>query len=83
MPTPSEPDETQTVTFDPSLQVVVWWNDLTLWQASKYAADRETFWRSTMWPIRQTMSMSDDAYWNLTVADHAELLEHLKLEGAG
>ena len=69
----------QTADYDADLQVLVYWNDLTLWQAAKYAADREDYWRSTMWVIRQAMSLSDDEFWNLTVSDHADLVAHLGL----
>lgn len=63
--------------FDPDLQVVVYWADLTLWQASKYLADREAFFLETELGIRERFSMSSDDYWNMTVSDHARMVEHI------
>ncbi len=66
-----------TVTFDDDTQVVVYWADLTLWQASKYLADRESFFLDTELPIRERFSLSTDDYWAMTVSDHARMVEHI------
>jgi hypothetical protein len=69
-----------TVPIDPDRQVVVYWADLTLWQASKYALDRETYWVETMLPIRATFGMSHSAYWDMTVTDHADMVTFLGID---
>jgi len=63
--------------IDPEYQVVVYWGDLTLWQAAKYVADKEAYWLETELPVRDRFKMSSDDYWSMTVADHARMVEYL------
>lgn len=64
--------------FDPDVQVVVYWADLTLWQAGKYLADRESFFLDTELPIRERFAVASEDYWNMTVADHARMVAYLE-----
>ena len=65
-------------TFDPDTQVVVYWADLTLWQASKYVADGDAYWTETEMRVRDRFKLSTDDYWDMTVADHARMVAYIE-----
>lgn len=67
----------QAVTFNPSEQVVVYWADMTLWQAVKYADDGDTYWTETELAVRDRFKLSTDDYWNMTVSDHARMVAYI------
>lgn len=52
--------------------------DLTLWQASRFAADGETYWRDSMPAVMAYFNIPYNDYWNLTVAEHTSMMEFLK-----
>lgn len=59
--------------------VEVFWADLTLWQAGKYASDLQSWWEQTKLPIRRTFAMSESDYWDTLVSDHAAMCKMLGL----
>ncbi len=63
----------------PGQTVEVLWADLPLWLARRHTIDAGAWWTKTMPPILQAFHLSLDDYWDLTVADHAQLAAHLKL----
>lgn len=65
---------------DNDLKVEVYWADLPLHLAARYAADRAVYWETTRLPIMHAFSYTPDDYWDLTVAEHADMCTYLGLE---
>lgn len=51
--------------------------ELTLWQASRFAADGDDYWRNSMPAIMAYFNVPYGDYWNLTVAEHASMMDFL------
>jgi hypothetical protein len=62
--------------------VEVLWADLPLWLARGYTADHGAWWSKTRLPILHAFHLTPDEYEQLTVADHAEMVTYLGLEGS-
>jgi hypothetical protein len=56
--------------------------DLTLMQARDYLPAQAARWTSSELAIRHAFHFTADQYWQLTVAEHGEMLRFLNLEGS-